>query len=106
MGIVRPVMGVFPEAYALFVPFIIASSFTVLNLFIAIIVDSMLTPHQHEATTRSTMSLKRCLPTAARRDPRSPCALERNRVYRRNWLKSGGRFARNAFGPSRASSVS
>ena len=47
VGIVHPVMGVFPEAYALSVPFIIASSFTVLNLFIAIIVDSMLTPHQH-----------------------------------------------------------
>ncbi|MEK9683367.1 MAG: ion transporter [Rhodospirillaceae bacterium] len=45
MGIVRPVMGQFPQAWAFFVPFIIVSSFTVLNLFIAIIVDSMQTLH-------------------------------------------------------------
>ena len=45
MGIVRPVMKQFPQAWAFFVPFIIVSSFTVLNLFIAIIVDSMQTMH-------------------------------------------------------------
>ncbi|MDC0032994.1 ion transporter [Alphaproteobacteria bacterium] len=45
MGIVRPVMEEFPHAWAFFVPFIIVSSFTVLNLFIAIIVDSMQTLH-------------------------------------------------------------
>jgi voltage-gated sodium channel len=48
MGIVRPVMDVYPYAWAFFVPFIIVSSFTVLNLFIAIIVDSMQTLHQAE----------------------------------------------------------
>ena len=41
MGIVRPVMEVFPYAWAFFVPFIIVTSFTVLNLFIALIVNSM-----------------------------------------------------------------
>ena len=41
MGIVRPVMEEFPNAWAFFVPFIIATSFTVLNLFIALIVNSM-----------------------------------------------------------------
>ncbi len=45
MGIVRPVMKIFPDACAFFVSFIIASSFTVLKLFIAIIVDSMQTLH-------------------------------------------------------------
>jgi len=49
MGIVRPVMDVFPRAWAFFVPFIVVSSFTVLNLFIAIIVDSMQTLHDEEA---------------------------------------------------------
>lgn len=49
MGIVRPVMEKFPYAWAFFVPFIIVSSFTVLNLFIAIIVDSMQTLHAEEA---------------------------------------------------------
>jgi voltage-gated sodium channel len=48
MGIVRPVMEVHPSAWAFFVPFIIVSSFTVLNLFIAIIVDSMQTMHEAE----------------------------------------------------------
>jgi voltage-gated sodium channel len=48
MGIVRPVMEQFPVAWAFFVPFIIVSSFTVLNLFIAIIVDSMQSLHADE----------------------------------------------------------
>ena len=48
MGIVRPVMQQFPYAWAFFVPFIIVSSFTVLNLFIAIIVDSMQTLNADE----------------------------------------------------------
>lgn len=41
MGIVRPVMEVFPLSWLFFVPFILISSFAVLNLFIAIIVNSM-----------------------------------------------------------------
>ena len=41
MGIVRPVMEQYPAAWAFFVPFIIVTSFTVLNLFIALIVNSM-----------------------------------------------------------------
>ena len=41
MGIVRPVMEVYPNAWMFFVPFIIATTFTVLNLFIALMVNSM-----------------------------------------------------------------
>lgn len=41
MGIVRPVMEVFPWAWAFFVPFIIIATFTILNLFIGIIVSTM-----------------------------------------------------------------
>jgi voltage-gated sodium channel len=41
MGIVRPVMEVYPWAWTFFVPFILVSAFTVLNLFMAVIVDSM-----------------------------------------------------------------
>ncbi len=41
MGIVRPVMEVHPWAWAVFVPFIVLSSFTVLNLVIAVIIDSI-----------------------------------------------------------------
>ncbi len=41
MGIVRPVMEQHPNAWAFFVPFIIVTTFTVLNLFIALMVNSM-----------------------------------------------------------------
>jgi len=41
IGIVRPVMEIYPRAWILFVAFIILSSFTVLNSFMAIIIDSM-----------------------------------------------------------------
>ena len=41
MGIVRPVMEVFPYAWAFFVPFIVITTFAVLNLFVGIIVDAM-----------------------------------------------------------------
>ncbi len=41
MGIVRPIMDVYPWAWAFFVPFVLVTSFVVLNLFIAIIVNAM-----------------------------------------------------------------
>ncbi|ADC72198.1 Ion transport protein [Thioalkalivibrio sp. K90mix] len=43
--IARPVMEVYPWAWAFFVPFILIATFTVLNLFIAIIVDAMQRMH-------------------------------------------------------------
>ena len=48
MGIVRPVMEAHPYAWVFFVPFIILTSFAVLNLFIAIIVNSMQEVHELE----------------------------------------------------------
>lgn len=41
MGIVRPVMETHPWAWAFFVPFIVIATFTILNLFIGIIVSIM-----------------------------------------------------------------
>ncbi|KUP94256.1 Ion transport protein [Tritonibacter horizontis] len=41
MGIVRPVMEVFPFAWAFFVPFIVVTAFSVLNLFIGLLVNTM-----------------------------------------------------------------
>lgn len=41
MGIVRPVMDVFPNAWIFFLIFILASTFTLLNLFIAVIVNAI-----------------------------------------------------------------
>jgi voltage-gated sodium channel len=48
MGIVRPVMETFPLAWIFFVPFVVVTSFAVLNLFIALIVNSMQTIHEHD----------------------------------------------------------
>lgn len=48
MGIVRPVMEVYPWAWAFFVPFILVTSFAVLNLVVAVIVNSMQTVHDAE----------------------------------------------------------
>ncbi len=49
MGIVRPVMEIYPWAWMLFVPFIILTAFAVLNLFIGVIVDAMQSEHANAA---------------------------------------------------------
>jgi voltage-gated sodium channel len=48
MGIARPVMEEFPYAWAFFVPFILIATFTMLNLFIAVIVNAVQTMHDDE----------------------------------------------------------
>ena len=56
MGIVRPVMEVYPQAWIFFITFILLTTFAVLNLFIAIIVDAMTSEHQEEEeATRSVL---------------------------------------------------
>jgi voltage-gated sodium channel len=53
MGIVRPVMESHPLAWIFFVPFIIIATFTILNLFIGIIVSTMqelsMLPESHDS---------------------------------------------------------
>ncbi|PHP65267.1 voltage-gated sodium channel [Zhengella mangrovi] len=49
MGIVRPVMEVYPLAWLFFIPFIVVTTFTVLNLFIGIIVSAMQAEHEETA---------------------------------------------------------
>ena len=48
MGVVRPVMAEYPYAWVFFVPFILLATFTMLNLFIGIIVDTMQIMHENE----------------------------------------------------------
>ena len=64
MGIVRPVMEVYPQAWLFFVPFILITSFAVLNLFIGIIVDAMQT-HGHGDVFGETPSASDAEPTLA-----------------------------------------
>ena len=52
MAIVRPVMEVHPYAWLFFIPFILITSFTVLNLFIGIVVDAMHRQHEVEGNTK------------------------------------------------------
>lgn len=52
MGIVRPVMEVYPLAWLFFVPFIAITTFTMLNLFVAVVVNALQSDyqsHQEEA---------------------------------------------------------
>lgn len=46
MGIVRPLMVSHAYAWVFFIPFILVATFTILNLFIAIIVNTMQNMHQ------------------------------------------------------------
>jgi voltage-gated sodium channel len=52
MGISRPVMETYPYAWAFFIPFILVATFTMLNLFIAVIVNAMqtFTESEHQGT--------------------------------------------------------
>lgn len=58
MGIARPVMEAFPHAWAFFVPFILIATFTMLNLFIAVIVNAIQAEHaaEHETEVRDIES--------------------------------------------------
>ncbi|WP_209426275.1 ion transporter [Pararhodobacter sp. SW119] len=49
MGIVRPVMEVYPYAWAFFVPFIMVTTFAVVNLLVGLIVNSMQDAHAVES---------------------------------------------------------
>ncbi len=49
MGIVRPVMEVFPYAWLFFIPFIMVTTFAVVNLLVGLIVNSMQDAHHEEA---------------------------------------------------------
>ena len=49
MGIVRPVMEVYPQAWLFFVPFILVTTFAVMNLVVGLIVNSMQEAHSEES---------------------------------------------------------
>lgn len=53
MGIVRPVMEVYPYAWMFFVPFILVTTFVVVNLVVGLVVNSMQDAHHVEADART-----------------------------------------------------
>lgn len=54
-GFVRPVMAVYPAAWAFFIPFVIVTTFAVVNLLVGLIVNSMQDAHavESEAATEA-----------------------------------------------------
>jgi voltage-gated sodium channel len=53
MGIVRPVMEVYPYAWAFFVPFIMVTTFAVVNLLVGLIVNSMQDAHHADSDAQT-----------------------------------------------------
>lgn len=53
MGIVRPVMEVYPYAWLFFVPFIMVTTFAVVNLLVGLIVNSMQDAHAEESNAQT-----------------------------------------------------
>ena len=53
MGIVRPVMEVYPLAWLFFVPFILVTTFAVVNLLVGLIVNSMQDAHHAEENAQT-----------------------------------------------------
>jgi len=53
MGIVRPVMEIYPLAWMFFVPFIMVTTFAVVNLLVGLIVNSMQDAHQEESVANT-----------------------------------------------------
>ena len=49
MGIVRPVQEVYPYAWAFFIPFIMVTTFAVVNLIVGLVVNSMQDAHSEES---------------------------------------------------------
>lgn len=60
MGISRPVMEAYPYAWAFFIPFILVATFTMLNLFIAVIVNAMQTfsEAEHQGTREAVVKAR------------------------------------------------
>ncbi|MEM8570512.1 MAG: ion transporter [Pseudomonadota bacterium] len=53
MGIVRPVMEVYPWAWAFFLPFILVTTFAVVNLIVGLVVNSMQDAHATESNAQT-----------------------------------------------------
>ena len=53
MGIVRPVMLEYPYAWAFFIPFIMVTTFAVVNLLVGLIVNSMQDAHAEESNAET-----------------------------------------------------
>jgi len=58
MGIVRPVMEVYPQAWIFFVPFILVTTFAVVNLVVGIVVGAMQEEHDAEQALQEQAAIE------------------------------------------------
>ena len=58
-GVVKPIMEIHPYAWLFFIPFIIGTTFTVLNLFIGVIVGAM--QEEHEKAAKAELAAEKDL---------------------------------------------
>ena len=72
MGISRPVMEVFPYAWVFFIPFILIATFTMLNLFIGVIVSAMQSFSEDDKAQVASASAPATAPEAARASGPTP----------------------------------
>jgi voltage-gated sodium channel len=56
-GVVKPIMEKHPYAWLFFIPFIIGTTFTILNLFIGVIVGAM--QEEHEKVAKAELEAER-----------------------------------------------
>jgi voltage-gated sodium channel len=66
MGIVRPVMEIHPYAWAFFIPFILITTFSVVNLLVGLIVNSMQEASEREAVDETTLHREHLLARLSR----------------------------------------
>jgi voltage-gated sodium channel len=83
MGIVRPVMEVHPWAWMFFVPFILVTTFAVVNLVVGLVVNSMQEAHAVESVAQTDEYREKVLvkleAIEARLDALAPPGAERGR---------------------------
>ncbi len=60
-GVTRPIMETFPQAWIFFILFILVSTFTMLNLFIAVIVNAIQAEHEAELRDRENQPAETAL---------------------------------------------
>ncbi|MCF8484477.1 MAG: ion transporter [Rhodobacteraceae bacterium] len=84
MGIVRPVMDAYPHAWAFFVPFIMVTTFAVVNLLVGLIVNSMQEAHSQEDNQKTDAYRDEVLARLAAIEARLPSASDDTSVSRRS----------------------
>ncbi|MCW5575951.1 MAG: ion transporter [Burkholderiales bacterium] len=70
-GITRPIMETFPQAWIFFILFILVSTFTMLNLFIAVIVNAIQAEHDTERQDRENQPAAQPAETSLREEIRA-----------------------------------